>query len=381
MREELIELTQKLIRIDSSNPPGKEEEIVSFIRKYLHKLRIPSRVYQFQKGRFNLVCKINSLKGKKKIILTPHIDTVPATGRWRFPPFSGEVYRGRIYGRGATDDKGNTAVALYLIKILKEEKIVFNNLDLIFAFTGDEETGSNLGIKPLLNHLKKIDYGIVLDGSEFEIIIAQKGLLHLRVEIFGKEAHGAYPHKGINAIEKSVYILRDILKEKFVSINHPLLNKTTVNIGRIGGGEKVNIVPGFNFFELDIRYVPGGSKERIMEKIKKIIEKYNVGYRIKVLAHQTPIEIEKNHFLIQTLKKVLLKHKIKPRYSPSFGATVINFLRAKGIESFASGFGCWGCAHIKDEYVKIDNLIKGVQVLKDYLLALDGYLERKNNLV
>lgn len=375
MKKDLINLTQKLIRIDSSNPPGKEKEIVFFIRRYLNNLGVSSKIYKFKEGRFNLVCEINSLQGKKKIILTPHIDTVPATGKWRFPPFSGEVYRGRIYGRGATDDKGNTAVALYLIKILKKEKIVFRNLDLIFAFTGDEETGSTFGIKPLLNWLRKIDYGIVLDASEFEIVVAQKGLLHLRIEVFGKEAHGAYPHRGINAIEKSVYILRDILKEEFVSIKHPLLNKTTINIGRICGGEKVNIVAGFNSFELDIRYAPPGSKDRIIEKIKKIIERYNIKYRIKVLAHQKPLEIEKNHFLIQTLKKVLVKHGIKPHYKPSFGATVINFLQDKGVESFAFGFGSRGCAHIKDEYVKIKNLVNGVEVLKDYLSALDGYFD------
>jgi acetylornithine deacetylase/succinyl-diaminopimelate desuccinylase-like protein len=74
------------------------------------------------------------------------------------------------------------------------------------------------------------------------------------------------------------------------------------------------------------------------------------------------------------LSGVLEKHKIKPQYKPSFGATVITFLKDKGIEAFAFGFGSKGCAHSTNEYVKIENLRKGVEVLKDYVIKLDEYL-------
>jgi len=373
MNKELIKLTQKLIRIDSSNPPGKEKEIALFIERYIKNLKFTPKVYEFEKNRPNLVCKIPSLRSKKKLLITPHIDTVPPSGKWRFPPFSGRIYRGRIYGRGATDDKGNAAVALYLIKLLREKRIRLKNLDLIIAFTADEETGSKVGIKPLLNHLGKINYGLVLDSDDFEIVVAQKGLLHLRVEIFGKEAHGAYPERGVNAIEKSVYILNELLQENWENKVHPLLKRPTINIGRISGGEKVNIVAGFNFFELDIRYIPSMNKKSIEKKLRKIIEKYIKKYRIKILAHQKPLEIAKEHFLIKLMRKVLKKHKIKISYKASLGATVINFLSEKGIEGFCFGFGSKGCAHSANEYVKIKDLCQGIKVLKDYVLALDDY--------
>ncbi|MCK4809887.1 MAG: ArgE/DapE family deacylase [Candidatus Omnitrophica bacterium] len=376
-KEQLIALTRGLIKIDSSNPPGNEKEIAFFIKAYLKKLGVSAKLYEFRKDRPNVVCKIASLNSQKSLLITPHIDTVPPTGKWRFPPFSGALHKGRIYGRGATDDKVNVAVALHLIKLLQEEKIRLKNLDLVFAFTADEETGSEFGIKPLLKHLKRLDYGLVLDSNEFDIIVAQKGLLHLHIEIFGKEAHGAYPQKGINAIEKSVYILNDILKYKFSKKGHPLLKKPTLNIGKIEGGDKVNIVAGCNFFELDIRYLPFMSKDEIIAKIKKIIEKYHNRYKIKILAHQKPLEISRNHFLVGLLKTVLKHHKIKHHYKASMGATVINFLKEKGIESFAFGFGSRGCAHITNEYVKVRNLSKGMQVLKDYVLELDRFLSKK----
>ncbi len=379
--EQLITLTRNLVKIDSSNPPGKEKEIALFIKAYLKNLRVSAKLYEFRKNRPNVVCRIASRNSKKSLLITPHIDTVPPTGIWRFPPFSGALQKGRIYGRGATDDKVNVAVALYLIKVLREENIRLRNLDLVFAFTADEETGSEFGIRPLLKHLEGLDYGLVLDSNEFDIIVAQKGLLHLRIEVLGKEAHGAYPQRGINAIEKSVYILNDILKYSFSKKAHPLLKRTTLNIGRIEGGDKVNIVACYNSFELDIRYLPSMNKDEIIAKIKKIIEKYHNRYKIKILAHQKPLEIIRNHFLIGLLKTVLKEHKIKQQYKASMGATVINFLKERGIESFAFGFGSRGCAHITNEYVKVINLRKGIKVLKDYVLELDRFLSKKHKII
>jgi len=368
-------LLQKLIRIDSQNPPGNERKIIYFIRDYLKELGIASKIYEFKKDRLNLVCKLASNNSRKKILFTPHVDTVPATGAWRKPPLSAEIHKGRIYGRGATDCKVNVAAALYLIKKLKKEKTILKNIDLIFAFTGDEETGSHNGIIPLAKHLKGIDYGIVLDSDEFDIVVAQKGLLHLRVELFGREAHGAYPDEGVNAVEKGIFILNEILTEKFQFTPHPLLKKPTINIGKFDGGDKVNVVAGFCFFDIDIRYLPGERDKDIIKCIEKIIKKQKIKYKIKILAHQKPIEIDKNLPAIKILRSVLKKNKIKEKLQPSFGATVITFLRDVGVESFSFGFGSKRNAHVKNESVKIDNLNKGVKVLEDYVKKLDGYFE------
>ena len=373
MKQNPTNLLQKLIKIDSQNPPGNERKIIYFIRDYLRSLGINSRIYEFKKDRLNLVCKLTSKNSKKKILFTPHVDTVPATGVWRKSPLSAEIHKGRVYGRGATDCKVNVAAALYLIKKLKEEKTVLKNIDLIFAFTGDEETGSHSGIIPLAKYLKGIDYGVVLDSDEFDIIVAQKGLLHLRVELTGREAHGAYPEEGVNAVEKGVFILNEILTGKFPYTWHTLLKKPTINIGRFEGGDKVNVVAGFCFFDIDIRYLPGEREKDIIKRIEKIIKKQKIKYKIKILAHQKPIEIDKNIPVIKILRSVLKKNKIKGVLSPSFGATVITFLKDAGVESFSFGFGSKGNAHIKNESVKIDNLNKGVEILNNYVKQLDDY--------
>lgn len=373
MKETPISLLQNLIKINSQNPPGNEKEIIFFIRDYLKKLGVSSKIYEFGKDRMNLVCTLPSRNSKKKILFTPHVDTVPAGRDWRFEPFSGQLHKGKLYGRGATDCKANVACALYLVKKLKETKTTLNNVDLVFAFTGDEETGSHKGLIPLMRYLKNIDYGVVLDADDFDIIVAQKGLLHLRVELLGREAHGAYPERGINAVTAGVHILEEILKLKEKYKRHALLKKPTLNIGRFIGGDKVNIVAGDAFFELDIRYLPSMKKEKIIRQIEKIVQKQKIKYRIKILAHQKPIEINKMMPAIRVLQRVLKENKINSKLKPSFGATVITFLLDEGIESFAFGFGSKGNAHTKNEYVKISNLEKGVKVLEEYVRKLDNF--------
>lgn len=375
--KEAVRLLQQLIKIDSQNPPGDERKIINFIKNYLKKEGVKSRIFEFRKKRPNLVCSIKSKNSLKKILFTPHVDTVPASKRgWQFSPFSGKIHKARVYGLGATDCKVNVAVSLALIKELKKKRVKLDNLDLVFAFTADEETGSYYGTIPLVKALKKIDYGVVLDANEFNIIVAQKGLLHLRVEVFGKEAHGAYPDRGINAIEKSINILSDIKKHKFKHKAHHLLKRPTLSVGRFSGGEKVNIVAGHAFFELDIRYLPFMKKDKIMADLERIIKKHKVKYRIKILAQQGPIEINKKNFLIEAMRKVLKNNKIKSKLTASFGATVINFLEQQKIQTFSFGFGTKAQAHAKNEYVKISNVYKGVKVLEEYVKSIDKYLAK-----
>ncbi|MFH1767962.1 MAG: ArgE/DapE family deacylase [Candidatus Omnitrophota bacterium] len=374
-RQEVIRLIQELIRIDSQNPPGSERKISLFIKDYLKKIKVKASLYEYKKNRTNVVCRIESIKSRKTLLVTPHTDTVPATGKWLYPPLSGKINKGRIYGRGATDCKGNVAVALSVIKKIRQGNIRFNNLDLIFAFTADEESGSEFGIKPLLKDLKGIDYGVVLDSDEFEIIVAQKGLFHLRVELFGKEAHGAFPQRGINAIEKGVFALSEILKTKLSPKTHPLLERPTINIGKFEGGDKVNIVAGYAYFDIDIRLIPSMKRKDIIRKIERVVRKHIDKYKITVLAAQDPIEIDRDNLLIKTLQHTLRKNNIRPKLKACFGATVINFLTDRGIGAFAFGFGSRGTAHTKNEYVKANNLSKGCNVLLDYLISLDKHFD------
>ncbi|MDD5070243.1 MAG: M20 family metallopeptidase [Candidatus Omnitrophica bacterium] len=373
MKIATVKLLQKLIRIDSYNPPGNEKQIINFIADYLDDLNIKYDLYEFKKNRPNLVCRLDSLNSKKKLLFTPHVDVVPALGKWKYPPLSAKVVNGKIYGRGATDCKVNVAACLALINRLVQGGQL-KSLDILFAFCVDEETGSHYGTIPLMKKLKNIDFGVVLDADDFNVIIAQKGMLHLKVELFGKASHGAFPELGINAIEKAASIINDFKAFDFACRRHKLLRLPTISVGTFRGGDKVNIVADYACFEVDIRYLPGMAKKEIIDCLKKIIQKQTIKYKISVLADQLPIEINRDSFLIKALKPVLKKRKIPLKLRPSFGATVLNYLSDQGIESFSFGFGSIGQAHTVNENVSVENVCLSGDLLFEYVKMIDSKL-------
>lgn len=366
-KRRLVDLTRKLISIDSQNPPGDELKIAKFVNDYLKKFGLETRIYEFKKRRSNVVAILKQKNAKHSLLITPHLDTVPAGKSWRMGPFSGVVKRKRIYGLGATDCKGNLACALEAVNSIVEKKSILN-YTLIFAATADEESGSDLGLIPLLEKkILKPDAAVVLDSDEFDIIITQKGLIHLKVKIQGKRAHGAYPWMGINAIDIAIDIIKEIKSRKFYYRGNKYLRPPTINTGTIRGGDKVNVVADWCEFELDFRFLPGMSAKKLLKALKDIIRKRTRNFRIEIEGIQEPYYIDQSHSLVGGLTRAMRKFKIRPRIRGSEGATVITFFQHKNIPAVATGFGSGGCAHTVDEYAKVDNLYKGALALEEFL--------------
>lgn len=369
-KSRLIKLTQKLIQIDSQNPPGNETKIADFIKKDLAPLGLSVKTYTFAKNRPNIIA---TLKGKSKnaakeaILISPHIDTVPAGKGWKFNPLGATLHKGRIYGRGASDDKGNLACCMEVMRSLAEDNVKLDK-DIICAATADEETGSHLGIVPLLEKkILRCKTAVIMDSDEFNTIIAQKGLIHLRVQIFGKKAHGAYNWQGVNAIELAMKVIARLKSHRFIYKKHPLLHAPTVNIGTVRGGDKVNMVADFCEFSADFRYLPGTDPKKILSHLKDMIEAEAGKYKIIIDDLQYPYEIDRNHVLVKTFAATCAKMGYKAKLQGSEGATVISFFKKAGIPAIATGFAKSGTAHITDEYVVADDLYRGSKVLEAFL--------------
>lgn len=366
-RKRLIKLTQQLVRINSQNPPGDEHRIAGFVRSYLDNLGLKTKIIAFKKNRPNVIGRLAGRDRKHSLLITPHLDTVPQGQNWRFPPFAGKVSRGRLYGLGSTDCKGNLAAGLEAIKSLVEDKYLLD-YNLVFAATADEESGSRLGLIPLLEkNILRPDAAIVLDADDFNIIVVQKGLLHLKVQIKGRRAHGAYPWLGVNAIDIAVDILKELKEHRFVYKKNKYLRAPTLNIGTIKGGDKVNVVADWCEFELDIRFLPGMSVQAVIRQLKEIIKRHVPCFKIEIEGSQKHYSIDRRHPLVIHLSRAMRKNKIKPKVCGSEGATVITFFQEKRIPAVATGFGCGGCAHSVNEYIKIDSLYKGALVLEAFL--------------
>ena len=277
--------------------------------------------------------------------------------------------KGKIYGRGATDCKGNLAVAMEVMRSLAEDRVVLAR-DVIFLATADEEIGSQKGLVVLLKHnVVRPAFAVVLDSDEFYIITAQKGLIHFTVKVSGRRAHGAYPERGVNAIDGAIELIRILKSQKFQYVPHKLLKPPTVNIGTIRGGDKVNMVADACVFEADLRFLPGMEAKKILAQIRRAFNKTGARYQIEVQDMQRPYEIDERHPLVTGLKNAARGIVKDSPVKGSEGATVITFFQAKKIPAVATGYGAKGCAHATNEYVRIADLHKGAQILEKFLKA------------
>jgi acetylornithine deacetylase/succinyl-diaminopimelate desuccinylase family protein len=367
-KNRLINLTKELIRINSENPPGRELEIANFVLLIMRQVGFKIiKSYAFEKNRPNVIGVLKGKRSTKVLLLSPHLDTVPAGKNWKHNPFKPVLLQDKLFGRGATDCKGNLAVCLEVCRSLIEDNFK-PKFDLIIAATADEETGSKLGMIKLLDKkILKPDFALILDSDDFRVIICQKGLIHFKVKIFGIKAHGAYPDRGVNAIEIASRVICDLKNLDFKFNKHPFLKAPTVNIGKISGGEKVNIVADFCEFEVDLRFLPGMKPGVILKHIKKIIRSRAKRFSLQVDSIQQPYEISKNHYLI----KGLLNSDRRFNLGGSEGATVITFFKKHNIPAAATGFGSSGCAHTADEFVSVDNLYKGALALEKFIKNFD----------
>ena len=375
-KERLIGILTKLLKINSVNPPGNEVAVADYVARDLKSIGMDIKIYSFAKNRPNVVA---TLKGswprarasREALLITPHYDTVPFGDGWKFDPLGAAIKNGRIYGRGASDDKGNCAVGMEALHSLVEDGVRLQR-NIIFAATADEETGSRLGVIPLLKKgIFRPKVALIVDSEEFDAIIAQKGLFHCRVQIFGKKAHGAYNWLGVNAIEIAATVINRLKKHQFKYKKHPLLVPPTKNIGTIRGGDKVNMVADFCEFALDIRFMPGMKAEGVLKEIKGIIAQETKNFKVIIDDTQKPYGIDPQHPFVKTYVDTCRKMGFKANLKGSQGATVITFFQDYGIPAFSTGWGSHGVIHANDEYAEIKTLNDGAKVLEAFIKEFD----------
>ncbi len=375
-KERLIAITTKLLQINSVNPPGNEVAVADFVARDLKAIGLDIKIHSFAKNRPNVIATFKGTWPRAKaareaLLITPHYDTVPFGEGWKFDPLGAQIHKGRIYGRGASDDKGNCAVGMEALHSLVEDGVRLQR-DIVFAATADEETGSKLGIIPLLKKgILRPKVALITDSEEFDAIIAQKGLFHCRVQIFGKKAHGAYNWLGINAIEIAARVINRLKKHQFKYKKHPLLVPPTKNIGTIRGGDKVNMVADFCEFALDIRFMPGMKAEAILKEVKSIVAQETKDFKVIIDDSQKPYGIDPEHPFVKTYVDTCRKMGFKANLKGSQGATVITFFQDYGIPAFSTGWGSHGVIHANDEYAEIKTLHNGARVLEAFLKDYD----------
>lgn len=369
--KEIIHSTCQLIKKKTGNPPGNEYLCKDIVTKAMRELGMKISVKEKEKGRTNVIGKIG--KGKPDIALICHMDVVPAGEGWKTDPFEPVIKNAKIYGRGALDNKGCFAVSWAAIKAFLKRNKKFQGTIYLLA-VADEERGSELGMKWLLKKGFRVDNAIIPDnGLIDEIIIGEKGVLWLKIQSFGKQAHGSTPELGINAIEKLIKLFLRIQKINFGKKFHPLFEGLTMNIGQIVSGEAPNIVPARAEAKIDIRYPLGMTKEYILNKIQQEVKKLKKEdgqsrFKIEIEEEKAPHLISGDSPLCQNFLSAARELKMPMKLKTVGGITVGKEMFFAGIPAIAHYPTKKAIAHMANEYVEIKNLVKTAKL---YALALE----------
>ncbi len=354
----VVKIASRLVKQRSENPPGDERTVAEELEKIFRENGVEFERIVYGEKRVNLIAKTG--EGGKRLLYVVHSDTVPAGGGWEFDPFGAVIREGRLYGRGAQDDKGQAACAIEAMLRVKERV----DGELWVAVTADEEAGGEFGLKRLLKEERiDADAAVLVDAGKDVIDVAEKGPLWLKLKARGKSAHGAYPERGENAIMKMVSALKK-LEGLELEGEHELLGKATLNVGTIRGGEKTNMVPESCEVTVDLRLLPGQSKEEAVESVKKRVKEIEV----EEVAFMEPCEMEKESNIVKALSQAMEDVAGKAELKGVSGCTGLTLLPFPAV---ATGFGP-DVAHSANEYINLDDLERGASVLEKTALLFLG---------
>ncbi len=377
--QEVVELLQKMVRMNTVNAPGNEKPLAEFLSNEMKSCGIESRVVDIEENRANVVGIIKGSGERDALLFNGHLDTVPPGDvEWEHGPFSGAVVDGKLYGRGSADMKGGLAAMIIAAKIIKENGLDLKG-DLIISGTAGEETDS-IGAFDFLQKggLEGVGAIVIGEPSSCEINVAEKGAFWVEITTYGKTAHGAFPHKGINAIEHMNALLGKLFEYKFDYNDNVLLGYPTMNISTISGGVKTNVVPDKCSLTIDMRTVPGMVHSEIVRDFEGIIEGLKkdspeFSAEVKVLNDRPSVETLGDHPFVSMCCEVIMdefEKNVVPR-GVNFYTDASVFLPATNLPAVFYGPGDAHMAHQPNEYTRIEELVEAVMfyvaIAKKYL--------------
>ena len=390
--EDLISLCSDLIKINSENPPGNMEPITEYICNYLEKKEIPYEVVRPEPNKPNIIARLGNKNGKT-LLFNGHSDVVPVGDRskWSFDPFSGEVVDGKLLGRGTSDMKAGLGGVLFAMGVLREEEVEING-EIVFTVVPDEEISGEMGTKWLVeNGYAKGDYCIVAEPTYIgNIEVGQRGTLWTKVTATGISAHGSlWPYAGDNAIVKLVKLLsridevtklkgeydeetqevinwsKDVAKNKLQKPNiENIIDHVSVNIGKISGGIKTNMVADHAEVELDIRIPLGVTTHMVIAELERIAKELGIeGLSYDFMWRSEPNNVSIRSPIVQSVKanaEAVIGRDVTTTYQ--WASSDARYYRMAGIDTIQYGPANTEGIHSYDETVDVADIIDATKV-------------------
>jgi succinyl-diaminopimelate desuccinylase len=398
-REELIRLTQDLIRIPSvrSQKEGSNEEKVAiFLSHLLEEMGLDVVVEEVEPGSPNVIAVLQGEGDGPCLMFECHTDVVTEgdASEWKYGPFEGKLAGNRIYGRGACDTKGNLAAAIKAVQAISQSGTPFKGR-ILLGILVDEE-GMMSGVKHFIRQgwANGVHAAIVCEPVDNHLCITQKGALRAELMTVGKMSHGAMPLAGLNPIPPMISILekmRQLEEEeierlgKNVFLGYPSITPTVLQ-APVKGEPQLNVMPSQCRALLDIRTVPGQPHEALKKQLEDIVreEEKSVNASLgsgplreiretleaglsKGISFQSKLNVfedrpwtktSREERIVQAASKAIQSITGRePAYGGVLGATDGTFLSAwAGIPIVTIGAGKWMIPHQKDEWVSVEEL-------------------------
>lgn len=298
--------------------------------------------------------------GKGGVALSGHLDTVPHGTGWKYE--EGQSVRNKIYGRGTCDMKGGCTAML-----LAAEELYAANVPFSLCFSTDEETTMiGAGAAAKSKAIRNAPAVLVTEPTDFDIVVKEKGLLHFNITTKGVAAHASKPGLGDNAIAKMVKLLAKT--EDLQRIPKNPSSELSFCVDTIRGGTRINVIPDECVAEIDVRYPPDMSTQKVLAKLRKRIGKQ--GYEINILHELDPVGTDPKSKAVTTLKEVI---------GPSAKVTSVPYATEMVMFKDANktlmvcGPGESDVCHCNDEYIDVREIVKAVNLYISYCtLMADG---------
>jgi len=367
-----VALLSALVRAKSVWPANMEDEAAQVVARYLDAAGIRATLDYVQPVRPNVLAQLGRGDGPT-LLWNAHLDTVSPgnLAAWTSDPFGAEIRDGKLYGRGASDDKGGVAVMAAAAVAVAKAGGVRGMLKL--SFVVGEETG-HVGTRAALQRGLTADLAVVGEWSgAHRIGVGYRGALWLAFETKGRTAHGSRPMRGLNAIDVMTEQVLPRLKATPMKFErHPvfMIQEPTWNVGTIEGGVGTNLVADRCRATTDLRLVPGQDPAAVLELLREQVRdvKYPNGdpapVEITVMNAIGPFITPVEHPVVATLATSIRDLLgVEPEYFGKTGVSDANALTHEGkIPSVAYGPGN-PTGHEPNEYAELSEVLRCTRVL------------------
>lgn len=407
-RDDLIALTQELVRIPTLNPPGDNYlEICEYLggrlkahgfeTEFIRAVGTPGDSERYP--RWNLIAKRAGATSGECVHFNSHTDVVEVGQGWTQAPFGGALVDGKIYGRGSCDMKGGLAASIIAAEAFVEECPDFAG-SLEISATTDEETGGYGGVAYLAKQgsYAHVDHVIIPEPLQKDrICLGHRGVWWGEIETHGEIAHGSMPFLGDCAVRHMGAVVAEMENTLFPALAQkrtamPVVpegaRQSTMNINSLHGGQAEPeadftglpsaCVPDSARMVIDRRYLMEESEAEVVGEIQSVLDhltktRPNFSYDMKELFSVAPTMTEKDAPVVTTMAKAIKDVLGKdPEYVVSPGTYDQKHIDRIGKlkNCIAYGPGLLELAHKPDEYVGVDDMIHSAKVMALCLIDL-----------